>query len=74
MHDVIVMGGGMVGVSSALALQERGLDVALLDRGDPAARSSYGNAGIIQVEAAEPYAMPRSMGELAAIAFRRSNA
>lgn len=74
MHDVIVLGAGMAGVSTALALQERGLSVALIDWGDPLAQSSYGNAGIIQAEAAEPYAMPRAPGELIAIALRRSNA
>ncbi|WP_029058162.1 NAD(P)/FAD-dependent oxidoreductase [Stappia stellulata] len=74
MPDVIVLGAGMVGVSTALALQERGSEVVMLDRGDPVAASSYGNAGIIQVEAAEPYAMPRSFRELAAIALGRSNA
>ncbi len=73
-QDTIVLGGGMVGVCTALALQARGRQVALVDRGVPAARSSYGNAGIIQVEAAEPYAMPRAPRELLQIALGRSNA
>jgi D-amino-acid dehydrogenase len=74
MRDTIVLGGGMAGVATALALQARGREVALVDRGEARARASYGNAGIIQVEAAEPYAMPRAPRELFEIALRRSNA
>lgn len=73
MHDVIVLGAGMVGVSTALALQARGRSVVLMDRGAPGRETSHGNAGIIQVEAAEPYAMPRDMADLARIALRKSN-
>lgn len=72
--DVIVLGGGMVGATTALALQDRNKQVALVDEGNSVGQSSFGNAGIIQAEAAEPYAMPRSMRELGAIALGRSNA
>ena len=34
-YDVIVLGAGIVGVSTALHLQERGLKVAILDRREP---------------------------------------
>ena len=38
--DVIVIGAGVVGLSSALALQGRGLSVVVLDREGPAAGAS----------------------------------
>lgn len=63
-HDILVLGAGMVGVSCALHLQARGRSVALLDRREPGLETSYGNAGIIQREAIEPYALPRSLGFL----------
>lgn len=63
----------MVGVTTALALRARGQDVALIDRSPPGCETSFGNAGIIQTEAAEPYAMPRSLRALAVIAMGRSN-
>jgi D-amino-acid dehydrogenase len=63
-HDILVLGAGMVGVSCALHLQARGRSVALLDRRAPGLETSYGNAGIIQREAIEPYALPRSLGFL----------
>jgi D-amino-acid dehydrogenase len=73
MREVIVLGAGMVGVASALHLQRRGWSVALVDRKQPGRETSYGNAGIIQSEAARPYPMPRDLGSLAAIAARRTN-
>jgi D-amino-acid dehydrogenase len=59
MKNTLVLGAGIAGVCAALALQERGWTVALVDRGEPGAETSFGNAGIIQREAVEPYAMPR---------------
>jgi D-amino-acid dehydrogenase len=73
MKSAIVLGAGMVGVSTALALRDRGWDVALVDRKAPGQETSFGNAGIIQSEAVEPYAMPRSLRELAEIAVGLTN-
>ncbi len=36
-HDVLVVGAGIVGAACALALRERGMDVALVDAGSPGA-------------------------------------
>lgn len=73
MADCIVLGAGMVGVSTALALQERGRKVVLLDRKAPGEETSYGNAGIIQTEAVEPYGFPRNVSEILSVALKRSN-
>lgn len=74
MTDVIVLGAGMAGVGAALALQARGHDVVILDRQPQfAGETSYGNAGIIQAEAVEPYAMPTDVPSLIAIALKRTN-
>lgn len=73
-REVIVLGAGMVGVSAALALQAQGRAVTLVDRGQPGRETSYGNAGIIQAEAVEPYALPLSLPTLARMALKRDNA
>src|SRR5690606_19326472 len=57
--SVLVLGGGMVGSCAALHLAQRGHAVTLIDRREPGRETSYGNAGIIQREAVEPYAFPR---------------
>ena len=67
--DVIVLGAGMVGVSSALHLQQRGRSVALIDRRGPGEETSYGNAGIIQREGVVPYPFPRDPLIIAKYAF-----
>src|SRR5262245_47699222 len=62
--DVIVLGAGMVGVSAALALQQRGRNVVLIDRRPAAEETSYGNAGLIQREGVVPYAFPHEIGKI----------
>ncbi|MFO6418705.1 NAD(P)/FAD-dependent oxidoreductase [Hylemonella sp. W303a] len=69
--NVIVLGAGMVGTCTALHLQQRGHDVVLVDRRGPGEETSYGNAGIIQCEAVEPYPFPRSLSKLLRAAFKR---
>ncbi|TWI57506.1 D-amino-acid dehydrogenase [Pseudomonas duriflava] len=62
--DALVLGAGMVGVCTALQLARRGWSVALVDRRAPGRETSYGNAGIIQREAVEPYPFPRDLPTL----------
>jgi D-amino-acid dehydrogenase len=69
--DVIVLGAGMVGVSVALHLQQRGRDVVLIDRRGAGEETSYGNAGLIQREAVIPYTFPREFGTILSYALNR---
>ena len=71
-QDILVLGAGMVGTCTALELQLRGHRVTLLDRRSPGQETSYGNAGVIQREAVEPYPMPRDWRALLRVAMRRS--
>ena len=66
--EVIVLGGGMIGVCTALQLRLRGAEVILVDRRAPGLETSYGNAGIIQREAVEPYAFPRNLAAILKVA------
>ena len=70
-NSVLVIGAGMVGTCTALHLQQRGFDVALVDRCAPGQQTSFGNAGLIQREAVEPYAFPREAGFLLNAALGR---
>ena len=56
LRSAVVVGGGIVGLSSALALQARGMAVTLLDAPGVYAPASAGNAGHIAVEQHEPLA------------------
>ena len=58
MSRVLVIGGGVVGVSSAYYLAREGWDVTLVDRGEVCAGSSYGNAGLIVPSHVVPLAAP----------------
>lgn len=74
MADVIVLGGGMAGISTALWLARAGLGVALVERAGPEEAASFGNAGIIQAEAFEPYGFPREPGAMLRILAGREPA
>jgi len=45
--DIIVIGAGIAGLTSALALRETGCSVAVLDRGEPGAEASWAGGGIL---------------------------
>src|SRR5687768_7573421 len=72
--EFIVLGAGIVGVSTALALQARGHRVVLVDKQAPGLGASYGNSGVIQREAVEPYGFPRNLATLLGAAMGRENA
>ena len=56
---VIVLGAGLLGVTSAYFLRQQGHDVTVVDRqASPAAETSFANGGQISVSHAEPWANP----------------
>lgn len=58
MKQVVVIGAGIVGVSTALWLQRAGVEVTLIDREGPAAGASQGNGGVLAVGAIVPVPVP----------------
>jgi len=60
----IVLGAGIIGVSTAIHLQRRGRQVVLVDRKAPGNETSFGNAGLIQREGVVPYGFPQQLGLL----------
>jgi D-amino-acid dehydrogenase len=70
-YDALVLGAGMVGVSTAIHLRKRGLKVALVDRRAPGEETSFGNAGIIQREGVHPYLFPRDLRAIVNVALKR---
>ncbi len=69
--DVLVHGAGIVGIALALQLQGCGRRVVLLDRGEPGAGTSFGNAGLIERSSVFPYAFPRDWRTLLDHALQR---
>ena len=56
--ETIVVGAGIVGIACALQLRLAGCPVTLLDRGEPACETSFGNAGAFAVSDVIPLAEP----------------
>jgi D-amino-acid dehydrogenase len=58
MGKAIVIGGGIIGLSSAYYLQQSGWEVTVLDKGDFSDNCSYGNAGYVCPSHFIPLATP----------------
>ncbi|MGI9502127.1 MAG: NAD(P)/FAD-dependent oxidoreductase, partial [Geminicoccaceae bacterium] len=59
-QKAVIVGGGIVGISTAIWLSRSGLDVTLVDRhpiGDPRA-ASFGNAGVLAACSVAPVTAP----------------
>lgn len=56
--QAIIIGGGIIGLSSALYLKNSGWDVTVIDKGDLSNNCSYGNAGYVCPSHFIPLATP----------------
>jgi D-amino-acid dehydrogenase len=57
-RHVTVIGAGVVGACTALALRRDGYAVTLIERGEPGMGTSFGNAGMLSVTSCVPIAQP----------------
>jgi D-amino-acid dehydrogenase len=57
-QKVVVIGAGIVGVSTAIWARRDGHDVVLIDREGPAAGTSYGNGGVLASASVVPVTTP----------------
>jgi len=69
--DVVVVGGGIVGLSVALEVQSHGLSAAIVDPGVVTGRASYGNAGVLSRGSIFPMAAPGIRSRLPRYALGR---
>ena len=67
--SAIVVGAGIVGVSSAYMMQKAGFSVTLIDRIGPCSGASYGNAGAIVVDGCVPNSMPGILKQVPSMLF-----
>ncbi len=56
--DVLILGGGVIGLSCALALLRQGASVRVLERGNPGCGASHGNCGTLTPSHAIPLTVP----------------
>ena len=71
--EIIVLGAGIVGVSTALALQLSGHQVQLLDRKLPGRETSFGNAGVLSDSSVYVFNNPGLLRALPGLIANRSN-
>ncbi len=62
-EDVLILGGGVIGLSCALFLLREGRSVRILDKGQVGAATSHGNCGTLTPSHAPPLAAPGMIGK-----------
>ena len=72
--DALVIGGGLVGLSCALNLQRQGLRTTLVDPAATRRGASWGNAGHLATEQAEPLASQKTLRSFPQRLFFRGGA
>lgn len=70
-RHVAVVGAGIVGVSTAIELLRAGLDVTLIDRGEPGDGTSFGNGGVLASCAVVPVTVPGLLKKVPKMLFSR---
>lgn len=63
--DVVVIGGGIVGVTTAYYLARRGVSVALCEKGEIAAEQSSRNWGWVRKQGGDPAEIPLTLASVA---------
>lgn len=59
--DVVIVGAGLIGLTCALRLQQKGLRVLVMDRDEPGKGASFGNAGYLATELVDPMSTPQTL-------------
>ncbi len=59
--SALILGGGIIGLTCALRLQQEAFAVTVVDPYDPPCSATFGNAGHLAVEQAAPLASPQSL-------------
>jgi D-amino-acid dehydrogenase len=73
-NKAAVVGGGIVGLACAIELQQRGIATVMFDPAMLPRSASWGNAGHLATEQAEPLASPNSLASLPRRLFSRGGA
>lgn len=68
-HNFIIVGAGIIGITIALTLQEKGCKVLLIDKDELGRGASWGNAGHIATEQVYPVADPSVLTKLPEMLF-----
>ncbi len=72
-HEILVIGGGVIGMNIAFRLAKEGREVALIEPNDLGMGASYGNAGTISDYATIPVGTPNVLRNLPNLFLNRNS-
>lgn len=62
-QNILIIGGGIAGATSAYELNKKGHNVTIVDRGDLSDNASFGNAGLLSAWEKPPLSHPGIIGD-----------
>lgn len=62
-QNIVIIGGGIAGATSAYELNKKGHNVTIIDRGDLSDNTSFGNAGLLSAWEKPPLSHPGIIGD-----------
>lgn len=71
--DIVILGGGVIGLAIALKMLNTGREIILLDPEEPGTGTSYGNAGTIAEYAVLPVGSPEIIKKLPSLLFNKNS-
>ena len=71
--DILVLGGGVIGLCVALRMLNSGREVTLIEPEEPGSGASYGNAGTIAEYAVLPVGSPEVIKRLPSLLFNKNS-
>ena len=71
--EILIVGAGIIGLTTGLRLAREGMQVTLIDPADPGSGASYGNAGTIADYATLPVGHPGIFRQLPSLLFDRDS-
>jgi len=72
-NDIVVLGGGVIGLSIALRMLNAGREVVLIDPEEPGTGTSFGNAGTVAEYAVLPVGSPEIIRQLPSLLFNKNS-
>ena len=71
MDDVVIVGGGIIGISSAIYLIRKGFKVILIDKDFKGKPASFGNASWLSGPSITPVVMPGMFSKIPKMLFSK---
>jgi len=69
LKNILIVGSGIVGITTAIKFQKSGYSVTIVDKSEPGNACSFGNAGVLGTSTCTPLSMPGIISDIPKLLF-----